>query len=280
MEAVYERAVARALAGRRIHRRHTQRCGGPRVLLEEIASAVGQSTENTARIAPSVDYDTALESATDVVLRRAFHRAGTVPSRSADRAPSHIYRPLPDDQISKAMLPGGTGAPTICDGNVETDEHESTENTSDDERGVEHEKGDDMDGDEFIDDAPDDEHESEGALGYALGREGGNAGEALVYGTRTCHHCKRACALLDDNRMGYTFIDIGMSGMPLHTLVGQDVDTVPQIVIGGVFIGGYDDLRLHLNGDPMIHAAAIGHGASAAAVAVLLGACIAHVWRT
>lgn len=64
-----------------------------------------------------------------------------------------------------------------------------------------------------------------------------------MYATRFCPYCLRARALLQRKNVTYEEIDVG--GDPhlwaeMQRLSGRD--TVPQIFINGVAIGGYDDM--------------------------------------
>lgn len=64
-----------------------------------------------------------------------------------------------------------------------------------------------------------------------------------LYTTRTCPYCHMARALLQ--RRGLAFEEIDVTGDPprrqwLRLATGRD--TVPQIFIGGVSVGGYSDL--------------------------------------
>ncbi|HTT48096.1 MAG TPA: glutaredoxin 3 [Pseudolabrys sp.] len=66
-----------------------------------------------------------------------------------------------------------------------------------------------------------------------------------IYTTRYCPYCHAAKALL--KRKGAAFTEIDVSGN--HALRGTMVEranggyTVPQIFIGDVHVGGYDDLH-------------------------------------
>ncbi|EIJ34585.1 MAG: glutaredoxin 3 [Thiothrix sp.] len=64
-----------------------------------------------------------------------------------------------------------------------------------------------------------------------------------MYSTRFCPYCLRARALLQRKGVEYTEVDVG--GDPalweeMERLSGRE--TVPQIFIGGLSIGGYDDM--------------------------------------
>jgi|TARA_B100000676_G_C17760883_1_gene671548 glutaredoxin 3 len=71
-----------------------------------------------------------------------------------------------------------------------------------------------------------------------------------IYSTSWCHPCKMAKKLLDQKKLKYEEInieEIGISRQELHNLTGGS--TVPQIIINGKSIGGFDDLLiLNTNG--------------------------------
>mgnify|MGYP001967833860 CR=1 FL=1 len=74
-----------------------------------------------------------------------------------------------------------------------------------------------------------------------------------IYSTNWCPSCNWAKKFLDDKNIKYEEInieEINMSRKDLQSLTGGS--TVPQIVIKGKSIGGYDDLlKLNNNGKLM-----------------------------
>jgi len=74
--------------------------------------------------------------------------------------------------------------------------------------------------------------------------------DIVMYSTRFCPYCVRARQLLDTRQLAYT--DIGVDGRPdlRHEMVERSGRyTVPQIWIGDLHVGGYDDLaRLEREG--------------------------------
>jgi len=74
--------------------------------------------------------------------------------------------------------------------------------------------------------------------------------DIVMYSTRFCPYCMRARHLLDTKQVVYT--DIGVDGRPdlRHEMVERSGRyTVPQIWIGDLHVGGYDDLaRLEREG--------------------------------
>lgn len=64
-----------------------------------------------------------------------------------------------------------------------------------------------------------------------------------LYTTRYCPYCTRARALLQRKGVVVTEIDVGLDAAlwdEMETISGRD--TVPQIFIGDLHIGGYDDM--------------------------------------
>ena len=73
--------------------------------------------------------------------------------------------------------------------------------------------------------------------------------DVTVYTTAWCRYCHAAKRLLDDRDIGYKEIDIESWTEPwerLYTTTGGS--SVPQIVVGGDVIGGYDELRALVRG--------------------------------
>lgn len=68
--------------------------------------------------------------------------------------------------------------------------------------------------------------------------------EVTMYTSDQCPYCLRAKALLDSKGVDYEQIHIGLSDMEarkrIHEITGQM--TVPQIIIDGNPIGGWDNL--------------------------------------
>jgi len=65
----------------------------------------------------------------------------------------------------------------------------------------------------------------------------------VIYGTNWCGPCQSAKRLLDQLKLTYKEIDIekeGISRQDLKNLTGGS--TVPQIIINGKCIGGFDSL--------------------------------------
>ena len=74
-----------------------------------------------------------------------------------------------------------------------------------------------------------------------------------IYTSSTCPYCVKAKKLLDMLDLGYTEYDADedFESMceDLSLQFGKPVQTVPQIIINGRYVGGYTDLEsMHKNG--------------------------------
>ncbi|MFZ4746231.1 MAG: glutaredoxin 3 [Sphingomonas sp.] len=65
-----------------------------------------------------------------------------------------------------------------------------------------------------------------------------------IYSTAFCPYCSRAKALLDSKGVGYEVYDITMGGPCRAEMIARSGgrQTVPQVFIGGIHVGGSDDL--------------------------------------
>lgn len=73
--------------------------------------------------------------------------------------------------------------------------------------------------------------------------------EFTVYGRPWCGYCSGALRLLDQMGLDYSYIDIreeGISKQELAEKLERPVYTVPQILHGDQYIGGYTDLVPYL----------------------------------
>lgn len=71
-----------------------------------------------------------------------------------------------------------------------------------------------------------------------------------IYGRENCPYCEKAKALADSlpTADGY-YIDINKNGITkadLQKTVGKPVETVPQVFIDGIHIGGYTEFAAHV----------------------------------
>lgn len=75
-----------------------------------------------------------------------------------------------------------------------------------------------------------------------------------IFGSNTCTFCTKAKELCNKHFYEYTYYNIDEDEEKFDQLVGRikSWKTVPQIFIGAIHLGGYDDLLKHLepnNGD-------------------------------
>lgn len=73
--------------------------------------------------------------------------------------------------------------------------------------------------------------------------------EFTVYGRPWCGYCSGALSVLDQLGLEYSYIDIreqGISKAELAEKLERPVYTVPQILHGDLYIGGYRDLLPYL----------------------------------
>ncbi len=68
--------------------------------------------------------------------------------------------------------------------------------------------------------------------------------EVIIYTTPSCPYCQRAKALLRHKELGYREIDVSEDVNLRQQMVDRSGgrQTVPQIFINGIHIGGFDDL--------------------------------------
>lgn len=67
--------------------------------------------------------------------------------------------------------------------------------------------------------------------------------KVIIYATATCSYCVHAKRLLDQKKISYTEIRVDLNpAMRDEMIVLTGRKTVPQIVINGDPIGGFDDL--------------------------------------
>ena len=74
--------------------------------------------------------------------------------------------------------------------------------------------------------------------------------KVTIYSTPMCPYCMRAKALLNSLNVDYEDIDLA-SNAELREQLSEKYQwcTVPMILIGDEFVGGYDDLlKLHVQG--------------------------------
>ena len=72
---------------------------------------------------------------------------------------------------------------------------------------------------------------------------------AVVYSGANCVWCDRVVTLLRDNGEEITEIklDSNEKVKDMQEAVGQKVNTVPQVIIDGIHIGGYTETERYIN---------------------------------
>lgn len=70
----------------------------------------------------------------------------------------------------------------------------------------------------------------------------------IIYGRDDCEFCIKAINLCINNGTSFSFINMtskDMSKETLSVLLNIPVETVPQVVLGDIYIGGSDALENH-----------------------------------
>ena len=76
----------------------------------------------------------------------------------------------------------------------------------------------------------------------------------IIYSRDNCNYCTKAKKLLNDNNIEYNEINISTLGDDQWTEIKKtlqeknkiEIKTVPQIILNGNYIGGYNQLQSHL----------------------------------
>ena len=74
--------------------------------------------------------------------------------------------------------------------------------------------------------------------------------KVLIYTKDNCIWCDRAKILLDSKKISYNEIDLSddTERLKFYEKIGDNVKTVPQVFIDDKRIGGFQDLRVFLDG--------------------------------
>ena len=70
-----------------------------------------------------------------------------------------------------------------------------------------------------------------------------------IFGHDQCGFCRRAKQVLEEKGLPFRYVDIheeNISKADLSKTVGHDVTTVPQILYGQTYVGGFEALERHL----------------------------------
>lgn len=73
--------------------------------------------------------------------------------------------------------------------------------------------------------------------------------QVTIYGRPSCGFCVRAIALCEFKKIPFVFIDIvqkGISKADLAETIGKPVMTVPQILVGEEYIGGFEEFSRYI----------------------------------
>ncbi len=73
--------------------------------------------------------------------------------------------------------------------------------------------------------------------------------KVTIYGRMSCGFCAMAVQLCRQNGYDYEFVDmpaLGLTKEDVASKVGHPVYTVPQILVGTEYVGGYDDFSSYV----------------------------------
>ncbi len=73
--------------------------------------------------------------------------------------------------------------------------------------------------------------------------------KVTIYGRMSCGFCVRAVQLCEQKGFEHRFIDMpaeGLSKADVEQKLGRPVRTVPQILVGSEYIGGYDEFSRYV----------------------------------
>lgn len=73
--------------------------------------------------------------------------------------------------------------------------------------------------------------------------------QVTIYGRTSCGFCVRAKGICESRGIPYTWVDMiehDMTKADVAEKVGRPVHTVPQILVGDKYIGGYDEFSAYV----------------------------------
>ncbi|KKN20807.1 hypothetical protein LCGC14_0931720 [marine sediment metagenome] len=73
--------------------------------------------------------------------------------------------------------------------------------------------------------------------------------QVTIYGRSSCGFCARAVSLCDSRNMPYAWVDMiehDMTKADIADKIGRPVHTVPQILVGDKYIGGFDQFAAYM----------------------------------
>ncbi|MAZ05430.1 GrxA family glutaredoxin [Marinobacter sp. SS8-8] len=71
-----------------------------------------------------------------------------------------------------------------------------------------------------------------------------------IYGRSSCGFCVRAKDLCETRNITYVWVDMiekGMSKQDIADKIGRPVRTVPQILVGDQYVGGFDQFHAYVH---------------------------------
>ncbi|HLV76698.1 MAG TPA: GrxA family glutaredoxin [Marinobacter sp.] len=77
--------------------------------------------------------------------------------------------------------------------------------------------------------------------------------QVTIYGRMSCPYCVAAINLCESRNMPYVWVDMiskGLSKQDVADRIGRPVYTVPQILVGREYVGGYDDFSAYVSRQP------------------------------
>ncbi|OZC36497.1 GrxA family glutaredoxin [Marinobacter vinifirmus] len=77
--------------------------------------------------------------------------------------------------------------------------------------------------------------------------------QVTIYGRMSCPFCVAAKNLCESRNMPYVWVDMiekGLSKQDVADRIGRPVYTVPQILVGDEYVGGYDDFSAYVRRQP------------------------------
>lgn len=79
--------------------------------------------------------------------------------------------------------------------------------------------------------------------------------KVVIYGRPQCPWCDRAKELAAREGLNFEYINIrdaGIDGSKLSEICGRPVQTVPQILIDNIYVGGFEDFNKKIIADKAI----------------------------
>ncbi|NWN92456.1 GrxA family glutaredoxin [Marinobacter adhaerens] len=73
--------------------------------------------------------------------------------------------------------------------------------------------------------------------------------QVTIYGRTSCGFCVRAKGICESRGIPYTWVDMiehDLTKADVAEKVGRPVHTVPQILVGDKYIGGYDEFSAYV----------------------------------